>query len=338
MPHVPRHVSFALLALNKYLTSSGSLMFETFKKFSDSHKIVIELDIVPTPDTSMLWLSGYEEWNYVTKDYDANTIRRIINRFKTLEGKQEVIKELKKYIAERNASTTRPKYSKVTYKESANEAFLDELLMEANVAQTQRIIEEKAAEKSKDDRIAELEEQVKQLEKEKDEAVREKKSAERERDNYRKKYDELINRLNKKYIPAEFKTKEAELILNELVKNDIISPLGHHNGTEFMVTCYRWDKSGALFGYFVDKMNFQLELADSGGRLNWKPFKCAFSNFEEKAKRARDTVSFYKQHPKEKMPENAEKIDEAISAAEKIITAPHKEVPSMPKMPKIPMG
>ena len=331
MPRFPRHVSFALLALNKYLTSSGSLMFETFKKFSDSHKIVIELDIVPTPDTSMLWLSGYEEWCNVTKDYDCETIRHIVNRFNTVQEKNVVITELKKHSAKRlDEEGNYPKFSRVTLKGSADESFLDKLLKEAGEEEVQREEEAKAIEQSKDERIAELEAQIKDLKREKNDAIEERKAAERERDKYRKKWEELTNRLDRKYIPAELKSEEAKLIIDELIKKDLITPLGYNSVLQF----YRWEGTGALFGYFIDKMNFQLELADSGGRLNWKIFRCAFSNYEEKEKRARDTVSFYKQHPKEKMPENAEKIDEAIVNAEKIL----QEKKNLPKPPKIKLG
>ena len=342
MPRFPRHVSFALLALNKYLTSSGSLMFETFKKFSDSHKIVIELDIVPTPDTSMLWLSGYEEWCNVTKDYDCETIRHIVNRFNTVQEKNVVITELKKHCAKRlDEEGNYPKFSRVTLKGSADESFLDKLFKEAGEEEVQREEEAKAIEQSKDERIAELEAQVKELKREKDEAIRDKKEAERERDKYRKRLEELNSRLNRKYIPASLKCEEAQLILNELMRKDIISPLGHNTYEEFKVQFYRWDETGALFGYFVDKMNFQLELYDSGGHINWKEFKPAFSNYEEKIKRARDTVSYYTQHPEARKPEKSEIIDEAIAKAEETLKQ-KKDQPQSPKiglgMPKLPSG
>lgn len=88
-------------------------------------------------------------------------------------------------------------------------------------------------------------------------------------------------------------------------------------------------------------MNFQLELYDSGGHINWKEFKPAFSNYEEKIKRARDTVSYYTQHPEARKPEKSEIIDEAIAKAEETLKQ-KKDQPQSPKiglgMPKLPSG
>lgn len=337
---LPKHVRFFLIALENRLEQEHSTSYAHFKAFLQKHSMQHELDFPLNPIFDFE-IPGrtVDEWEEVTFDFDKESVAEIVHRFHHINSRELIIHEIRKALEEANELPySSKKVSMRTHRTKANDVFLNELLKESKEEEAQRVEQEKIAEKSKDDHIAELEAQVKQLKKEKDEAIREKKEAERERDKYHKKLDELISRLNRKYIPAELKTEEAKLIINELIKKDIISPLGHNNGVEFVIQCYRWEKSGALFGYFVDKMNFQLELADSGGRLNWKLFKCAFGNFEEKEKRARDTVSFYKQHPEEKMPENAEKIDEAIASAEKILTGPRKEPPSMPKMPKIPMG
>ena len=335
---LPKHVRFFLVALEHAI--EGVDDFSTFEQFIKKHpaKYTISFDINPEFDYAMCFCTT-QEWKDATDDFDQVVVEDIVRRFKIPDERKVIVDEIRKALANANQDpNSSPKVSMVSHRIKATDKFLDELLKQKEEEDKHAVELEKAIEQSKDERIAELEAQVKELKREKDEVIRDKKEAERERDKYRKRLDELISRLNRKYIPAELKTEEAKLIINELIKKDIISPLGQHNGIEFVVQCYRWEKSGALFGYFVDKMNFQLELADSGGRLNWKLFKCAFGNFEEKEKRARDTVSFYKQHPEEKMPENAEKIDEAIDAAEKTLTGPRKEPPSLPKMPKIPMG
>lgn len=339
---LPKNVRFFLIALGRALEDEDN--FSTFEDFVKKHpaKYSISLELRPEAGFDVL-LRTTEEWKSATDDFDREVINHIVHRFYEIEDRETVVKEIRKALTEANKDpNSHPKASMVTHRKKATDAFLDELLQKGEAEKAQRIEEAQAVEKSKDETIAEMQELLDKmkaenmvLKREKNEAIIDRKDAERERDKYRKKYEELINRLNRKYIPAELKTEEAKLIIDELIKRDIISPLGHNNGIEFSIQCYRWDKSGALFGYFIDKMNFQLELADSGGRLNWKIFKCAFGNFEEKEKRARDTVSFYKQHPEEKMPENAEKIDEAISAAEKILAASHKGTPSLPKMPKI---
>ena len=332
---LPKHVRFFLVALEHAI--EGKDDFSTFEQFIKKHpaKYTISFDINPEFDFAMCFCTT-QEWKDATDDFDQVVVEDIVRRFKTPDERKVIVDEIRKALANANQDpNSSPKVSMVSHRIKATDKFLDELLKQKEEEDKHAVELEKAIEQSKDERIAELESQIKDLKREKNEAISDKKDAERERDKYRKKYEELINRLNRKYIPAELKTEEAKLIINELIKRDIISPLGHNNGIEFSIQCYRWEKSGALFGYFVDKMNFQLELADSGGRLNWKLFKCAFGNFEEKEKRARDTVSFYKQHPEEKMPENAEKIDEAIAAAEKILAASHKETLSLPKMPKI---
>ena len=83
------------------------------------------------------------------------------------------------------------------------------------------------------------------------------------------------------------------------------------------ITCYSWQGSKALFGYFVDKISYELELRDSGGRLNWKPFSQAFINFDEIVKEARNKVSKYSNNDKIKWPEGAETVEEAIKYAQK---------------------
>lgn len=331
---LPKHVRFFLVALEHAIEEADD--FRTFENFVKKHpaKYTMSFDIQPEFDMSMCFCTT-QEWKDATDDFDQVVVEDIIRRFNAPDARETLVAEISKALEDANQDPhSSPKVSMVSHRLKATDKFLDELLKQKEEEEQHAVELEKAIEKSKDERIAELEAQVKSLEQEKKDANWEKKEAERERDKYRKRLEELTSRLNKKYIPASLKTEEAELILNELMRKDIISPLGHNNSVEFVIQCYRWDETGALFGYFVDKMNFQLELADSGGRLNWKIFRCAFANYEEKEKRARDTVSSYKQHPKVKMPENAEKIDEAIANAEKIISEKKKQ----PQPPKIKLG
>lgn len=331
---LPKHVRFFLVALEHAIEEADD--FRTFEDFVKKHpaKYIMTFDIKPEFDIAMCFCAT-QEWKDATDDFDQVVVEDIVRRFKTPDERKVIVDEIRKALANANKDpNSSPKVSMVSHRLKATNKFLDELLKQKEEEDKHAAELEQAIEKSKDERIAELEAHIKDLKREKSEVIEEKKEAERERDKYRKKWEELTNRFNRKYIPAELKSEEAKLIIDVLIKNDLITPLGYNSVLQF----YRWEGTGALFGYFIDKMNFQLELADSGGRLNWKLFKCAFGNFEEKEKRARDTVSFYKQHPEEKMPENAEKIDEAIAAAEKTLTGPRKEPPSMPKMPKIPMG
>lgn len=314
---LPKHVRFFLVALEHAI--EGLEGFSTFEHFIKKHpaKYTMTFDIKPEFDIAMC-LCATQEWKDATADFDQVVVEDIVRRFRTPDVRKTIVEEIRKALADANQDpNSSSKASMVSHRLKANDKFLDDLLKQKEEEDVRSAELEQAIEQSKDERIAELEKQVKKLTSEKREAIRDKEDAERERDEYRKKWEELNSRLNKKYIPAELKSDEAKLIIEELIKQDLITPLGHHTGVEFVIQTYRWDGTGALFGYFVDRMNYQLELADSGGRINWKPFKHAFSNYEEKEKRARDTVSYYKQHPEAKMPEKAEKIDDAITEAEK---------------------
>lgn len=327
---LPKHVRFFLVALEHAIEEADD--FRTFEDFVKKHpaKYTMTFDIQPEFDLSMCFCTT-QEWKEATDDFDQVVVEHIIRRFNAPDARETLVAEIRKALAKANQDPhSSPKVSMVSHRLKATEKFLDELLKQKEEEDKHAVELEQAIERSKDERIAELEAQIKDLKREKNDAIEERKAAERERDKYRKKWEELTNRLDRKYIPAELKSEEAKLIIDELIKKDLITPLGYNSVLQF----YRWEGTGALFGYFIDKMNFQLELADSGGRLNWKIFRCAFSNYEEKEKRARDTVSFYKQHPKEKMPENAEKIDEAIVNAEKIL----QEKKNLPKPPKIKLG
>ena len=326
---LPKHVRFFLIALEHAIKDIDD--FNLFEDFVKKHpaKYTVSFEMKPQMTFNLL-LHSYEDWKRATDDFDRVVVEHIVYRFSNIEDRKTIIEEMRKALSKAtNDPKAHPQVSMVSHRKKTNEKHLNQLLQESDKEEVRRTEEKLAAEKSKNDRIVELEAQVKELEKKKREAIEEKKEAERERDKYRKKLDELTSRLNRKYIPAELKSEEAKLIIDELIKNDLITPLGYNSVLQF----YRWEGTGALFGYFVDKMNFQLELADSGGRLNWKIFRCAFGNYEEKEKRARDTVSFYKQHPETKMPENAEKIDEAIANAEIILQGKN-----LPKPPKIKPG
>lgn len=331
---LPKHVRFFLVALEHAIEDAAD--FRTFEDFVKKHpaKYTMTFDIQPEFDLSICFCTT-QEWKEATYDFDQVVVEHIIRRFNAPDARETLVAEIRKALAKANKDpNSSPRVSMVSHRLKATNKFLDELLKQKEEEDKQQAEKEQAIEKTKDERITELEEQVKTLTKEKQDAIRYKEDAERERDRYRKNWEDLNSRLNRKFIPAELKSEEAKLIIKALIEQDLITPLGHNTGVEFVVQMYRWDGSGALFGYFVDKMNFQLELADSGGRLNWKPFKQAFSNYEEKEKRARDTVSYYKQHPEVKMPEKAEKIDEAIANAEKIISEKKKQ----PQPPKIKLG
>lgn len=338
---LPKHVRFFLTALEHAL--EGASIYDTFKEYIQNHtgKYSISLEMKPQLTLEMK-LRTAEEWQQATDDFDREVVRHIVHRFYDVGDRANVVEIIRNALNESNKNPkSHSKASMVTHRKKADDTFLDTLLKESEEEEAQRVEEVKAIEQSKDERIKELEGQVKDLKRERDEAVSGKKAAERERDEFRKRLDELNSRLSTKYIPASLKCEEAQLILNELMRKDIITPLGRNTYNEFEVQFYRWDETGALFGYFVDKMNFQLELYDTSGHINWKEFKPAFSNYDKKIKRARDTVSYYTQHPEARKPEKAEIIDNAIAIAEETLrqkTNPPQPTTTGPGLPKLPNG
>lgn len=309
--NLPKHVRFFLVALEKQINDHNPY-YSSFRTFINGHGLKVDISLEPSPDLSGLTSEvTTEDWVSETKDFDREVVAEIVSRFKDINNQFHAIDEIRKALKDSPApdEPINRSISRITGKRRADENFLNTLTLDTYNADRKREQKKQETEKSKDERIKELEKQVATL-------TSEKKEVEYERDKFRRNLEELTKRLNRKHIPAELNSEEAQLIINELRKQDLITPYGRNNGVEYVIEMYRWEGTGALFGYFVDKMNFQLELADSGGRINWKPFKQAFSNYEEKEKRARDTVSYYKQHPDAKMPENAEKIDNAITIAE----------------------
>lgn len=315
----PEHVHYFLVGLEAIFKSGNNPYYDEFKVYLRSHpaKIVQPFRICPLLDIDVMF-RPVEEWKEVTSDFDKIVVSNIICRFEDAEDRRMLVDKIKQVLSEDNENPqSSSKISKITNRLKANNTFLDELLKQKEEEDKQVIEKQQEIEKSKDEQIKELKKQIADLREENQKVIHAKETAEFERDKYRDRLDALIKRSDKKYIPAELKSKDAELIINELINHEIITPLGHNNGMGFEVKMYRWNDTGALFGYFVDRMNYQLELADSGGRINWKPFKLAFLNYEEKEKRARDTVSSYSKHPKTiKKPEKAEIIDNAIKDAE----------------------
>ena len=313
MPSHVRHVHFALLAIDKKLRKSGSLMFESFRKFHETHKFVVEIDIKPTPDTSLLWLGGYEEWVKVTKDYDQKTIKQIVGRCRTLQEKQAILKELKRYCAQRWSDTPKhPECSHVTLGDSANEAFLDGLLMEAQTEQVKKEVEAKEIEKSKDDIIKKLTEENEQL-------ILDKNRLESEKNTWKKKYELLVREINErnrkimeKRIPTEFKILPGSEIIQQLVNEGMIKLVPHRESR-----IYKWEGSKKLFGYFVERVSDELSLRKSGksGNIIWEPFMQAFYNAEDLRHEAASAISAMKKKGA-LMPDDADKIEKAIEYAE----------------------
>lgn len=151
----------------------------------------------------------------------------------------------------------------------------------------------------------------------------------KERDYWKKLYETLLGKVQKtefrakdKYIPIQLSGPETHAVMEYLEKIGIVvahteedyDSYGNVVGSH--VIYYEWLAAKVLYGYFVDKMSYYLELATSGGRLQWKIFDSMFINASDLRKQAADMVSAYKNNSHVKAPENSEKIDEAIKYAE----------------------
>lgn len=151
-------------------------------------------------------------------------------------------------------------------------------------------------------RIADLEKQVKELQEQK-----------------RKLEDKIYeyeHRGDGHYIPEKLVSHEFNHIVQLLIQKQLVVP---HYGTDsygYQRLAYMtWKGRYDLFGYFVDKISYELELRDSGGRLQWKLFAKAFDNYKKIERAAKNAVAYYQNHPEAKKPEDADIIDEIIQIA-----------------------
>lgn len=81
------------------------------------------------------------------------------------------------------------------------------------------------------------------------------------------------------------------------------------------VCCYRWYGKKALFGYYVERMNQELDLNEARELLNWQIFEPAIDNYGELVEEARKAVSKYRKDPKVFLPAKADIINDAIRYA-----------------------
>lgn len=122
------------------------------------------------------------------------------------------------------------------------------------------------------------------------------------------------------FIPEELHEEEFGHIMKYLQSKQIVIPYQDRNEYGFPhVACYQWceDASKALFGYFADRVSYELDLY-KGKRIQWKLFRPAFVNFNELEKQAKDVVCKYKSlaNPQAPFPKGYEIIDAAVEYAE----------------------
>ena len=134
----------------------------------------------------------------------------------------------------------------------------------------------------------------------------------------KKRVDELEHPEKRHQVPNELRCEEFYHIMSYLQKSGYVSPrespVGMYRGPIY----YHWNilTPKALFGYFVCKTCYLLELRTKEDHLMWKLFKQAFDNFNKFEKQARDHASKNKNWENvasSVKPDGAHIIDEAFA-------------------------
>lgn len=117
------------------------------------------------------------------------------------------------------------------------------------------------------------------------------------------------------YIPSELNNRIFLEVMNFLQHKQIVLPLYDDSNYGRRVYCYHWYGKKALFGYYVERMNHELELNEARDLLNWQIFEAAIDNYSDLVDEARKAVSKYRKNPKTLLPAKADIIDDAIRYA-----------------------
>ncbi len=118
-----------------------------------------------------------------------------------------------------------------------------------------------------------------------------------------------------KHIPDELNNNGFWNIMNHLVRLKLVRQVTEPDSMGVRrVTCFQWDASKALFGYFIGKMNDVLDIRGARVPYNWKIFEPVISNYDELVKEARKSLSAINNSTSNQAIriEGVEKIDEAL--------------------------
>ena len=182
------------------------------------------------------------------------------------------------------------------------------------------------------DKFHKQENKIKDLEKEVEELKDQKQKLHKEIAALRSRIDELEHPERRHQVPNELRCEEFYHIISYLQKSGYVSPrespVGMYRGPIY----YHWNipSPKALFGYFVCKTCYLLELRTKEDHLMWKLFKQAFDNFDTFEKQARDQASKNKNWINaisSDKPEGAHIIDDAFAycAAQMELSKKRKE-------------
>ena len=164
------------------------------------------------------------------------------------------------------------------------------------------------------DKFHKQEEKIKTLEKEAKDLKDEKWKLHQEIATLKARIDELEHPERKHQIPNELRCEEFYHVITYLTNKGIVTPMQAPDSYYRNAICYHWNTSKVLFGYFVCKVCYLLELRTKKDHLMWKVFKLAFDNFGELEKQARDLASKNKnwESASSTKPDDAYIVDEAM--------------------------
>lgn len=314
----PEHVHYFLIGLEAMFKSDNNPYYDEFKGYLKSHPAKIDQPFIIRPRLDIrIMLRSIEEWKEVTLDFDRTAVSNIVCRFVDLEDRKMLVDEIKRVLAKANEDpNSSQKVSMVSHHLKANNAFLDEILKQKEEEEKRAVELGQKIEKSKDECIAELKAQVKNLEKEK-------RDAESDRDHWKREYEHLIRKFNDRNrklesqkIPAEFKQLPGSEIIQQLIYSGLIRVLYRQGNSNSEDMLYKWEGSKKLFGYFVERVSDELSLRKSGksGNIIWEPFMQAFYESEDLRHEAASAISAMKKKGA-LMPDGADKIEDAIKYA-----------------------
>ncbi len=83
----------------------------------------------------------------------------------------------------------------------------------------------------------------------------------------------------------DFATDEAKCVLSKALDKGLISVDRNR---------YKWGKTASLYGYFVDKTSYYLNIRHSNNRLPWQKYEAIITNHNELLATAKQAVNEYK--------------------------------------------
>lgn len=264
------------------------------------------------------------EWDLVARELiNPKDIRKFTKRITDEEVRLDVMKFLQKYAKQyfREAAEQLEYNDKVENmsslireKERTADQYIDLFRQELLFLIDQ--IENKG--QYTGDHVAKLNKRIAELEKQNSKMAEIRQTLIQEIEVLKARIEILEHPERRHQIPDELRCEEFYHIINYLSKCRVVTAKKTEDSYYGVPLYYRWNKSKALFGYFVCKVCYLLELRTRNDHLIWKPFKQAFENFDALEKQARDLASKNKnwEDSFSTKPDEAYLIDDALKYAE----------------------